>query len=358
MTIRNLAISGFIASTILAIAVFFLFPYPVVFVSMCVATAGAWTWFIIHTIIQPLKKLDAAVRIINKGQMEKSLLSATEIVVLGPEEICTVAATCETMKATLLQREVELSETNRSLEAQNKRLQEFDAMKNQFLATISHELKTPLNAISGFTELLHGEILGPINATQKEKLERITERSRELLNLINQILEFNKIAAGKVIMQSDRVFLADLGNELASTFDSLAQRKGITLSLDGMMKHVCIPGDYDKLKMVFNNLISNAIKFTEQGSVVVQIDSLKDDRCVLSVRDTGIGIPREEWEHVFDMFYQVDGSTTRKFGGSGLGLAIAKEIVELHHGRLWVESTVGSGTVFYCQLPHLKEVLV
>jgi signal transduction histidine kinase len=320
--------------------------------------AFVWVFFILFAVLRPLHRLNHAVKQLSVGELEKGLLSAEDIVVQGPEEVCEVARSCEEMKATLLQREVELSEINASLEAQNKKLQEFDIMKNQFLATISHELKTPLNAIGGFTELLHGEILGPINEKQKEKLERITERSRELLNLINQILEFNKIAAGKVALQSDRIFLADLGNELTATFEPLAARKGIVVSFDGMMKHVCIPGDYDKLKMVFNNLISNAIKFTENGSVTVGVEALKDDRCIIAVRDTGIGIPREEWAHVFDMFYQVDGSTTRKFGGSGLGLAIAKEIVELHNGRLWVESTVGVGTVFFCQLPHLKEVLV
>ena len=296
MTIRKQAISLLVCGIIMAAALFVVTQAALWISAVILLISVVWTLFVFFVVLRPLRQLNHAVKRLSTGELEKGLLSAEDIVVKGPEEIRAVAYSCEEMKSTLLQREVELSDINASLEAQNKKLKEFDVMKNQFLATISHELKTPLNAIGGFTELLHGEILGPINEKQKEKLERITERSRELLNLINQILEFNKIAAGKVSMQSDRIFLADLGSELAATFEPLAARKGITLSLDGLMKHVCIPGDYDKLKMVFNNLISNAIKFTEKGSVTIAVDVLKDDRCVISVRDTGIGIPREEWE--------------------------------------------------------------
>ncbi len=314
--------------------------------------------FIVFFIIKPIHAVKETVKKLSSGELEKGLLAVTETKERYPLEIGDLVRVCSDMKETLLAREIELSEKNASLELQNKKLQEYDILKNQFLATISHELKTPLNAIGGFTELIHGEILGPVNENQKEKLERILERSRELLNLINQILEFNKIAAGKVVIASDRVFLADLGAELLATFEPIASRKGLVLSLEGFMKNICIRGDYDKLKMLFNNLISNALKFTEKGSVAAGINLITEEFCILYVSDTGIGIPRDEWDHIFDMFYQVDGSSTRKYGGSGLGLAISKEIVEMHDGKLWIESNAGEGTTFYCKLPKFTEVTV
>ena len=309
-------------------------------------------WKKVSALSKNLKKIE-------NGFFEKSFLFYDEIKFDKRNEIGELLDTFDKMKEALLERELELNEKNRFLEEKNRKLLEYDQLKNHFLANISHELKTPLNAIIGFTELMLDEVLGPLNEKQKEKMERVLKRSQELLDLINQILEINKIIAGKSKIEKESILLKSFFNELYLFFEPILERKKIELKLPDFNGSEKVYADYKGLKMVFSNLISNAIKFTDKGFIEIIYEDYDKDGILFSIKDTGIGIPRDEWENIFNTFYQVDSSSTRKYGGSGLGLAIVKEIVSMHGGKIWVESKVGEGTTFYFTISKvMKEVVL
>jgi signal transduction histidine kinase/HAMP domain-containing protein len=222
--------------------------------------------------------------------------------------------------------------------------------KSQFLANMSHELRTPLNAVLGYAELIEDGIYGEVPEKIHEVMERVQENGRHLLGLINDVLDLSKIEAGQLTLSAVDYGLRELVLGVAAAMEALASAKGLTLEVDVPADLPLARADERRITQVLMNLVGNAIKFTEAGSVAIRV-SVEGNRFLVQVSDTGPGIAEADRERIFGEFQQVDSSSTRKKGGTGLGLAIAKRIVELHGGRIWVESTPGQGSTFAFTLP-------
>jgi signal transduction histidine kinase len=222
--------------------------------------------------------------------------------------------------------------------------------KSQFLANMSHELRTPLNAILGYTELMLDQIYGAVPERMHGVLERIQSNGRHLLGLINDVLDLSKIEAGQVTLSIADYSLEDVLQGVVVALESLARDKQLALQLELPVSLPMARGDERRVKQVLLNLVGNAIKFTESGSIVLAA-AVQAEFFDISVRDTGLGIAVEEHEKIFEEFHQADNSATKGKSGTGLGLAIAKHIVELHGGRIWVESEVGRGSTFFVSIP-------
>jgi signal transduction histidine kinase len=235
------------------------------------------------------------------------------------------------------------------LEAVNAELNRANQHKAEFLANMSHELRTPLNAIIGFSQLLtESENLGQ---DQRQDVEVIVQNGHHLLSLINDLLDISKLEAGKAQLNRGTVDVEDLVTECLESVRSLAAGKNLRLTGDVAPDLGQVYGDRPKMKQVLLNLLGNAIKFTEKGSVEVRAERQGTD-LVVAVSDTGIGVPPEDRERIFESFTQGRSGMTGKYQGTGLGLAICRRLVEMHGGRIWVESRVGEGSTFTFTIPQ------
>ena len=244
------------------------------------------------------------------------------------------------------ERTAELEALNQRLQESNQQLQRVSHLKSEFLANMSHELRTPLNAIIGFSELLMDQTFGDVNEAQADYLEDILSSGRHLLELINDILDLSKIEAGKMELHAETFDVALVIGEAVTTLQVAAAKKRIDFTHQVAADVPAFCGDRAKFKQILYNLMSNAIKFTpEAGRVSVECRS-RGSELEVSVSDTGIGIRQEDQGRIFDAFMQVDGSYSRKYQGTGLGLTLVKRFVELHGGRLKVESKPGQGSRF------------
>jgi len=232
-------------------------------------------------------------------------------------------------------------------------LRELDRLKSSFLANMSHELRTPLNSILGFTEVMLEGLDGPITPNMDNDLKLINKNGQHLLHLINDVLDMAKIESGKMNLIIEKFNLHEIFDEVISITSPQAGEKKLTLKVDKESDlNVEINADRTRLRQVMINLVNNALKFTEKGKITIRA-TREENNVLISVKDTGIGIPPAELEAVFQEFTQVDSSTTRKAGGTGLGLPISRKLIEMHGGKLWAESNGvdGEGSTFFVFMP-------
>jgi signal transduction histidine kinase/CHASE3 domain sensor protein len=245
---------------------------------------------------------------------------------------------------------IENAELFDELERKGRELEAASRHKSEFLANMSHELRTPLNAVLGYAELIQDGIYGEVPEKIRDVLERVQHNGRHLLGLINDVLDLSKIEAGQLTLAPSDYSLRELALGVIGATEALAAEKKLAVELDVPADLPAGRGDERRITQVLMNLVGNAIKFTDAGSVSIRA-LVEHDSFLVAVSDTGVGIAAEDQTRIFEEFQQVDSSSTRKKGGTGLGLAIARRIVELHGGRIWVESTPGQGTTFYFTLP-------
>jgi PAS domain S-box-containing protein len=228
--------------------------------------------------------------------------------------------------------------------------EEANQAKTRFLANMSHELRTPLNAILGYAELMLDSLYGELSDKMRGVLERLQSNGRHLLRLINDVLDLSKIEAGQLTLSLDDYSLSDLVHGIVPAVEPLAAEKRLTFKAEVAPGLPTGRGDGRRLSQVLLNLVGNAIKFTDKGEVAIRATAT-NGAFTLAVCDTGPGIAAADQAKIFREFEQADDSSTRKKGGTGLGLSIAKRIIEMHGGRLWVESEPGKGSTFYFRLP-------
>lgn len=271
----------------------------------------------------------------NDGESERRSYQAVASVVPGDN--------CATTQAVVILRDV----------TEQMRL---EYAKSNFLSVVSHELRTPLSSIKGFLDIILSERPGPLNETQKDFLTTAKGQAEYLHALINDLVEFSRIQVRRAALDVELVSLADLTRSVCARLLPLVQDKSLSLVNQVQKSLPLIEGDQLRLDQVVTNLITNAIKFTPPGGEIVVSAHEEDDEIVYSVRDNGVGIPKDQQEKIFEPFYQVSEGPARLHGGMGLGLAICRHVIERHHGRLFVESAEGQGSTFHFALPKQHPV--
>jgi GAF domain-containing protein len=240
------------------------------------------------------------------------------------------------------------------IQDKSRQLEEASQHKSQFLANMSHELRTPLNAILGYTELMADGAYGEPSEKMLGILKRLEANGKHLLGLINDVLDLSKIEAGQLVLELSEYCVQDIAQTVRSTLEPLAADKKLSFKVDVAPKLPPGRGDGRRLTQVLINLVGNAIKFTDAGEVAIKAEANNGSFCV-SVRDTGPGISAADQAKLFQEFQQANNAITKKKGGTGLGLAISKRIIEMHGGKIWVESKVGEGSTFAFSLPVIVE---
>jgi signal transduction histidine kinase len=316
----------------------FLFNAGVSFVFILLGLLLAF--FLYKNILGPIETLTRSVKLFKSDMHSRAEVNSGD-------ELETLADEFNRMAGTIQERD-------EILEAMNEDLLKANQVKSEFLSVMGHELKTPLHAIRGSAQLLMEEIDGPVTDAQKEDLSNIMKSGDHLRALIDNILQFSKIESGEETIHPHDVEVGKLVEEAIQQVTVLARQKKIGLSAS--TNGIRVTADETKLKQVLINLISNALKYTNDGHVNVNVTD-NDEEVIFSIQDTGVGIPKDKYESVFEPFTQLDSSTTREWGGIGLGLSIVKKYVEMHGGRIWLESEVDRGTTFYFTIPAIRELI-
>jgi len=240
------------------------------------------------------------------------------------------------------------------IQDKSRQLAEASQHKSQFLANMSHELRTPLNAILGYSELMADGAYGEPSEKMLGVLKRLESNGKHLLGLINDVLDLSKIEAGQLELELSDYSVRDIAQTVRSTLESLAADKKLVFKVEIAPELPPGRGDGRRLTQVLINLVGNAIKFTDAGEVAIKAEA-NNGSFDVSVRDTGPGISTADQAKLFQEFQQADNAITRKKGGTGLGLAISKRIIEMHGGKIWVESQLGHASTFAFTLPVVVE---
>ncbi len=283
------------------------------------------------------------------GQVAQGDLSTT-INVPNRDEFGALAAHMNQMSRELHRLATDQHQAAQQLQTLNAELEHASKAKSDFLASMSHELRTPLNAILGYTELILDEIYGEVPAEIRDVLERVQQSGRHLLGLINDVLDLAKIEAGRMELSPTEYSVQDIVDTVSSALRSLAAEKGLEFIAEARADIPVAFGDGQRIAQCLMNLAGNALKFTMRGRVEIWVE-WQGEALVYRVSDTGMGIPQHQLESIFVEFRQADPTITPEFGGTGLGLSITKKFVEMHGGRIWVESEVGQGSTFFFSIP-------
>jgi CheY-like chemotaxis protein/nitrogen-specific signal transduction histidine kinase len=259
-------------------------------------------------------------------------------------------ANLRAQRSALEQHSAELARANGEAQLARAAAEQASQLKSEFLANMSHELRTPLNSIINFTRILASGMRGPVNLDQIDYLNRVRTSGEHLLGLINDILDLSKIESGRMELYAESIQVAEIIQGVMSTASGLTKGKPIELYQEIALGLPLIEADRTRLRQILLNLISNAAKFTERGSIAVQA-RFDGAHILVSVTDTGIGIAPEHLGAIFEEFRQIESATNRRYEGTGLGLAICRKLVELHGGKIWLESTPGIGSTFTFSLP-------
>ena len=294
--------------------------------------------------ILPVRQAQAFLSRVAKGDF------STTVTVDNRDEFGELAAQMNRMSAELHRLYEEQREAARELETLNVQLARASQAKSEFLANMSHELRTPMNAILGFTEMVLDDIYGEVPPQLRDPIQDVRTCGQQLLRLINDVLDLSKIEAGRMELSLTDYSVQEVVETARTSLRSLAEEKGLEFTAEVAADLPVAYGDGKRITQCLTNLVGNALKFTKQGRVAIRAD-LDGDCVVYSVADTGIGIPTDQLDQIFGEFRQVDASISREFGGTGLGLSITKTFVELHGGRIWVESEPGRGSTFYFAIP-------
>ncbi|HEY5730539.1 MAG TPA: ATP-binding protein [Anaerolineales bacterium] len=280
--------------------------------------------------------------------------SIGQLKVMGMQNISTDARGLAASIAAQASIHLETLRLNEELQKRARELQELDRLKSAFLANMSHELRTPLNSILGFTDVMLEGLDGELTDYMDNDLRLIQKNGQHLLHLINDVLDMAKIESGRMNLNPENFRIHDIFDDVNSITSSLANARNTELIIDEKSDGEAeIYADSTRVKQVMINLVNNAIKFTTNGKITMSVSRMDGARVLISVKDTGLGIPSDHLEAIFQEFTQVDTSTTRKVGGTGLGLPISRRLIEMHGGRLWAESTgvEGEGSTFFIEMP-------
>jgi len=312
-----------------------------------------FTFFISKRITEPIKSLEDGAISLMEGNFQPIPISSkneigrlTEIFNQTAEELLEIRKRLE-MKIDMTNKDLE--QKNKELVIANEELKKLDVLKSDFISLVSHELRTPLSAIRTSSEFLESEEnVDP--GVQKEMLDNIIRNVDRQARLINDILDLTKIKAGRMEFRFEQVDFKYIAQVAIENIRPIARKNNITITEDIPDKLSTISADKEKLIIVLNNLLSNALKFTPDGGATHLSVKEYKDHIEIKVKDTGIGIEKEQLEKLFDKFYQVDNPSRRKIGGSGLGLSISSEIIKAHGSKIHVESEPGQGSTFYFRL--------
>jgi PAS domain S-box-containing protein len=296
----------------------------------------------------------ASVRDITETKkIENELIKLNDYLLQRTEELKKLNTELEAQKTALSNQSIELAQQNSLLELQKEQLNETNKLKSNFLSNMSHELRTPLNSVIALSGVLHRRLTNKIPDEEYGFITVVERNGKQLLNIINDILDISRIEAGKVEIIEEKFNVNQLISEIISMMKPLADEKNLDLIHKSPAEKLMVISDITKITHILQNLISNALKFTLKGNVIVEASRL-NDTVSIKVSDTGIGIAQEHIEYIFDEFRQAESGTARKYGGTGLGLAIAKKYANLLGGEVIVSSNLGEGSVFTLSLPIVQ----